>query len=120
MCNRKYGEYTVDYGKDNRFVYLHLNLSFDDLSCSVYIDQKDYYLSILSKFDLTNTRDYSVPHSMNLTECELVNEDVSDQIKNDMLSTVMSLYWGAKRSRPDILFNVSYLANTVKYQTQRI
>ena len=56
---------------------------------------------------------------MNLTDCELLNEDVSDQIKNDMLSTVMSLYWGAKRSRPDILFNVSYLENRVKYANSK-
>ena len=43
----------------------------------------------------------------------------SDTDKKRMLSVVMALFWASRRSRPDILFNVSYLATRTKYATSR-
>jgi hypothetical protein len=116
MCSVKYGEYTTDYGVNNRFVYLHLNITFDDVLQAVYIDQSDYYQGIIDKHYISSTMNAELPHPMNLSDCEEeVLQDGTAECKNNMLSVVMSLYWASKRSRPDILFNVSYLAIRSKF-----
>jgi hypothetical protein len=66
MCRDKYGQFTVDRGKDNLFTYLHMNIKFDDDKHCVYIDQKDYYEDLIAKYSTPSSKSISIPHMMQL------------------------------------------------------
>jgi len=116
MCNDKYGEYTIDDSNDNDYTYLHMNLHFNDLDGSVRIDQEDYFKDIMDKNLVPREYTSNYPHPNDL-KVNLFEEDGSKEDQNKMLSVVMSLYWACKRTRPDLLFNVSYLATRCKHAT---
>jgi len=119
MCRDKYGQFTVDKGKNNLFTYLHMNIQFDDEKHCVYIDQKDYYEELIEKYSTPSSKVITLPHMMQLSEHYDDQLEGSDPDKKRMLSVVMALFWASRRSRPDILFNVSYLATRTKYATAR-
>lgn len=98
MCDCKYGEYTLDIGQSNQFTYLHMNLTFNDEEGSVYVDQRDYYESLLNIHYADQLIEYDLPHPSNLITCEDIEEDGTDEQKKHMLSDIMSLYWAARRS----------------------
>jgi len=119
MCREKYGQFTLDRGKDNLFTYLHMNIKFDDNKHCVYIDQKDYYEDLIDKYLIPSNKTVLIPHMMQLSEHYDDQSEGRDPDKKRMLSVVMALFWASRRSRPDILFNVSYLATRTKYATAR-
>lgn len=101
----KYGN--VSSSVSDQLQYLGMNISYDRASRSVSINQSGYVDQLLQQYSVSRTS--SLPYA-----ASLLNENVSDDKQptnvNEYLSLTMKLLYLAKRTRPDILFVMSYLA----------
>ena len=115
------GEGTMDIGKI--LEYLNMTLTFND-DDSVTITQEHYWAKVCARFGLGEEDVAKCPHKTNFMKRLRERGQNDDQIKDDnedtnkFLSIIMSILWGAKRSKPDILFNTTVLATRSKFGTQ--
>ncbi len=98
--------------------YLNMTIKFDRVDKSVEITQEPYWNKIMSRYDVNDTM--NMPHtSVYMDRLRNRDEDMkgSSEEKLKFLSIVMSILWGAKRTFPSVLFNVTSLASQNKYGT---
>jgi hypothetical protein len=99
--------------------YLNMNIKIDHSDGSVEITQEPYWNKILNKFRIE--KKMNVPHVAKFMDrLRERNEDImgSQEDKTKFLSILMSILWGAKRSFPSVLFNVTALASQNIYGTE--
>lgn len=113
------GEGKLDIG--STLNYLNMMFQFDKDDRSVIITQEGYWSRICEKFGLVSTDVAVMPH----------RSDVMDRIRNrnteevgsstqrkKFLSLIMSLLWGAQRTQPSLLADITILASQSKYGTE--
>jgi hypothetical protein len=101
--------------------YCNITFAINRADKSVYISQDAYWNKIAEKYKVltTNTRD--TPYTSNYLERlrQRSNDGEDDEeTQTEFLSIIMSIFWGAKRSKPETLFTVSSLATQAKYGTK--
>jgi len=107
------GEGTVQVS-DN-LEYLNMLFAFNRSDKSVVVSQQPYWAKVVEKFNCVEVKD--MPH--NCKYGERLGNDPSDHTgieldKIKFMSLIMSIMWGAKRTQPSILFNVTSLATMCK------
>jgi hypothetical protein len=114
------GEGTMEVG--SQLEYLNLTFLFDNTDGSVTISQAHYWQKVCSKFKLLESDTSRCPHKSKFMERLRERGQNDDQITDtsepkrlQFLSLVMSMLWGALRSFPDILFNLTALATRSKF-----
>jgi hypothetical protein len=107
------GEGTVEVS--NNLEYLNMSFKFDTLDKSVEVSQNPYWNKVITRFKCDDFQ--KMPH--NSKYVERLGEDTNNNPGTELnkilyMSKVMSIMWGAKRSQPSILFNVTSLATMSK------
>jgi hypothetical protein len=98
----------------NNLSYLGMSIRVDKVNGKVEIDQVNYLRSYLEQYHQDGTEAVT-PSNRHLFE---VNDGESGIDQATFRSQVMSLMYVAKRSRPDILKEVTYLASRVSCPTE--
>ena len=116
------GEGTDEVG--NVLEFLNLLITFDRTDRSVYISQENYWKKVCTKFELLENDVSSLPHNHSFMQRLRGREDEMElDTMNDnqklFLALIMSILWGAKRSKPEIMFNVTALATQSKNGTKQ-
>ena len=116
------GEGTIENGPN--LEYLNIMMAVNKADRSVTITQESYWKSVCSKFGLSEDDKFKVdiPHRCDfmkrVNERMLIDPTTSDaQLKKQFLSIIMSIFWGALRTFPQILVVVSVLATLASRAT---
>lgn len=109
QLKEKYGD--VSSSISDSLQYLGMNIVFDRRSRTVSINQSGYVDQLLKEHEVTHTS--ALPYTTTLLS-ENVGSDKEPADGNAYLSLTMKLLYLAKRTRPDILFVMSYLATRGK------
>ena len=99
--------------------YCNINFEINRNDKSVLITQETYWTKVIQKFNVLPTSTRTTPFNSTYME-RLRNRDEQDEdeeTKTEFLSLIMSIFWGAKRTRPETLFPVSTLATQSKHGT---
>ena len=101
--------------------YCNINFSTNRGDKSVYISQDSYWNKLVEKFKVLPGSTKDTPYKSNYMERlrQRPNDTEGDEeTKTEFLSVIMSIFWGAKRSKPESLFTVSSLATQSKFGTK--
>ena len=106
------GEGTIEKGP--RHDFLAMSAVFDKVNHSVFINQTIYWQKVCTKFELMVEDVSKMPHRSDylqrMRDREIADLGPDNKILTKYLSVVMSMMWGVKRSRPDLLANITSLA----------
>lgn len=103
--NRMFFKVTMREGMEHDYLGMTLKFDYSGARGKVEITQPEYTRKLLESYNVNQVAD--TPHTAHLFD---VRENDKAVDKRAFLSLVMKLMWLAKRSRPDILLPVSYLA----------
>ena len=87
------------------------------------ISQKAFWAKLCNRLGLTdNTIVPNSPHDHNFMQkiCERngVEREINQQEIEDFSSLIMAIFWGAKRSKQELLFDVSVLSTQSSHASQ--
>ena len=96
----------IEILKDKAFSFLGMSIKFDYKNRIIRYNTSLYIEELCDKYEIT--KGHSMPHSANLMKHDPNVEVLNNPTK--FKSLVMALFYIAKKTRPDILFTVAYLA----------
>ena len=99
----------INVQSGNTIFYLGLQLDFDKMKRSVQISQPGYVEDLQKKFTVERTA--ATPAMVNLFDTTKVGTPIDS---TSLASKLMKLSFLAKRTRPDLLLAVSFLASRMK------
>jgi hypothetical protein len=96
----------IELLKDDAFSFLGMSIRFDYENLTIRYNTSLYIEELCDKYGVTEGQ--SMPHTTSLMK----NDPSVEVLKNPtrFKSLVMALFYVAKKTRPDILFTVAYLA----------
>lgn len=107
---KKFGNVTSEIS--DTLNYLGMEVTYNRTTRSVAIKQTGYVDQIIKQYDVSHTSTY--PYDTHLLDEDYKGASAAPVPVNDYLSLTMKLMYLAKRTRPDLLFVMSYLATKGK------
>ena len=87
--------------------FLAMEITCDQVACTITIDQQQYIWKILEHFGLENSWSVSMLMAINIKLPKLETPEVDQRLYQSMLGSLMYVVIG---TRPDIMFAVHYLS----------
>ena len=110
---KKYGAVTSNMGLEHNFLGIHWDFSVPGQAT---LSMDGYIRDIIRKYNVTTK--VNTPSNDNLFKTDSSSPKLPKRKQEEFHSLVMTLYYLAKRIRPDILTSVSYAASRVLNPTQ--